>query len=164
MKTKIYIQLVLVLFFFFNTIQAVAGNTLSSTHSPAVKDLQEMSYIRLEFKDFPFLILLTIKKLAPSLKGAMPADLDIGLKDAEGQGKLIFSYNREGELVHLRMLLVQTVHDVGTHAAVESISALSLERSIRNPPSDMVADTLKDFFISFCDTWESNRLFSSVDG
>lgn len=120
------------------------------------------NYVQLKFRDFPLSILWSIKKIAPSLKKEVPSDLEVGLKQTKGQGQLVFSYNKQGESVQLKMSLTEEARTNDNIAAADPSKTLfNLEKTIRKPSTDLVTEALTDFFIYFCDTWEKNRLMNA---
>lgn len=160
MKTRIRFLLCL-LFLLLCPISSLLAEDRSQSPTPQLSStsLPERSYVKLEFKNFPISILWRIKKLAPSLKKEVPDDLKVGTKRAKAEGNLIFSYQKQGELVNLKMSLVRAKAQSNTFSASSpSITPLDLKKSIRNPSRDMVTDTLTGFFICFCNTWEKKDM------
>lgn len=155
MKTRICFLLSLLLFLLCMTSSSSADDRSSSS----TPQMSSRSYVKLEFKNFPISILWRIKKLAPSLKKEVPANLKIGTKRAKAESNLIFSYQKQGDLVNLKMSLVRAKAQSNTFSASgPSIARLDLKKSIQSPSPDMVTDTLTDFFILFCNAWEKRDM------
>lgn len=115
----------------------------------AADDIKNFNYIQLEFRDFPLSVLLKIKKVAPALENIVPADLQVGMERQQGEGVLIFSYEKDKDRVQLKMSLMEA-----TTQKVPVETLLDFTQSIASPSTESITGILKDLFVSFCNTWK----------
>lgn len=141
---------------------AVELNQKMSSSLPAQYD--DLNYVCLQFKGFPLGVLWKLRALAPTIRQQLPDGLHVGLEKKNGQGSLVFSYQKkpEGVLVSMRYQ-GPTVFHSSLSVLTGSPSQLNQQLFLSEGSNAMVIETLKDLFIRFCVAWEKDRIPSDVE-
>jgi len=123
-----------------------------------------LNYVCVRFKGFPFGVLWKLRTLAPTVRQQLPEGLHIGLEKRSGQGSLIFSYQVKtgGALVSMRYQ-GPTVFQSSISTQTGSPSQLNQHFLLSKDSNTMVIETLKELFINFCLTWEKEQLPANVE-
>ena len=118
-----------------------------------------VSYVCVQLKDFPLGVLWRLKDMASSIKQEIPKGLSVGREKIKDQGFLLFSYQKKEDGVLLSMSFQRLSEDPSYLTAVaETVSSLSEQRIVSDPSGDMITETLRDLFSTFCLAWEENSI------
>lgn len=133
-----------------------------SSSLPAQYD--DLNYVCVQFKGFPFGVLWKLRELAPTIRQQLPEGLHVGLEKRSGQGSLLFSYQKkpEGVLVSMRYQNPTVFHS-SSSTLIGSPSQLNQQLLLSEGSNAKVVETLKDLFIRFCLTWEKDQIPSDVE-
>ncbi len=124
----------------------------------------DLSYVCVQFKGFPFGVLWHLRGMASSIKQQIPEGLHVGREMKSGQGYLLFSYQKKPEGVLLSMRY-QRLSAFSSQASVMDVSSAPVDHQflISEDSDSMVMETLKELFSRFCLAWQQDRIPADLE-
>lgn len=134
---------------------------LVTTSLPSQYD--DLSYVCVNFKGFPFGVLWKLRGMASTIKQEIPEGLRVGREMKNGQGYLLFSYQKKTEGVLLSMRYQRLAGSTLTASTdANPMEPLTEQLLLSDNSTSRVIESLRALFFRFCLTWEQERIPSDL--